>query len=102
MHLWRLSLFLVLGLALGAACLAVNRDLTSSLEGRSAWKFLGCYIDNVSGRALPHGEAVPGGTNAMTNELCIETCLQAGFSIAGTEYAGECCKSFQMAMSIFL
>lgn len=26
----------------------------------------------------------------MTNELCQSTCLAAGFSIAGTEYAGEC------------
>lgn len=93
MELWRLALFLALGLAFGGNCLAVNRDLTSSLEARSTWNFLGCYVDNVYGRALPHGEAVPGGTNAMTNALCQATCLKAGFSIAGTEYAGECCKS---------
>ena len=93
MELWRLALFCILGLAIGGTCLTVNRDLTSSLETRSTWNFLGCYVDNVSGRALPHGEAVPGGTNAMTNALCQATCLKAGFSIAGTEYAGECFKS---------
>jgi glucan 1,3-beta-glucosidase len=58
----------------------------------SGWNFRGCYIDNVSGRALPNGEQVPGGASAMTNELCQSTCLADGFSIAGTEYAGECCK----------
>ena len=92
MEFWRLALFFVLGFTLGGSCLTINQDHSSSLEARSTWTFLGCYIDNVYGRALPHGEAVPGGTDAMTNALCQSTCLQAGFSIAGTEYSGECCK----------
>ena len=54
-----------------------------------SWTSLGCYIDNVSGRALPHGEAVPGGTNYMTNEACQASCLAAGYSIAGTGYAAS-------------
>jgi WSC domain len=83
---------LVFGLALHGTCMAMNQAVTSTLEARSDWTFLGCYTDNVSGRALPNGEAVAGGTNAMTNVLCQSTCLAAGFSIAGTEYAGECCK----------
>lgn len=53
------------------------------------WTFLGCYTDNVSGRALPKMKSVSGG---MTNEGCQNACLAAGFSIAGTEYAGQCCK----------
>lgn len=66
----------------------------AKIEARaSTWKSLGCYIDNVSGRALPNGEAVPGGANAMTNELCQAACLSAGFSFAGTEYGQECCKT---------
>lgn len=73
--------------------MTINRDTTSAIEARSSWTYLGCYTDNVSGRALPNGEQVPGGTNAMTNELCQATCSAAGFTIAGTEYAGECCKS---------
>jgi hypothetical protein len=79
-------------LALSAKCMVINRDATSKLQARSSWTFLGCYTDNVSGRALPNSEAVPGGTNAMTNDLCQATCLADGFTIAGTEYAGECCR----------
>jgi hypothetical protein len=29
----------------------------------------------------------------MTNELCQTACQAAGFSMAGTEYGGECCKN---------
>ena len=87
-------------LALTATCMTINPDVNSKIEerasltlkARSSWTFLGCYTDSVSARALPNGEAVPGGTNAMTNELCQATCLADGFTIAGTEYAGECCK----------
>jgi WSC domain len=92
MMYWQAISFLVLGLALEAACMTINRDTLPTIGARSVWNYLGCYTDNVSGRALPNGEAVPGGTNAMTNEACQSTCLAAGFSIAGTEYAGECCK----------
>jgi hypothetical protein len=34
-------------------------------------------------------ETVSGGN---TNEGCQSACLAAGYVIAGTEYAGECCK----------
>jgi hypothetical protein len=89
-------LVLIFGLNLVATGMTIGRDNYTTLEARSTWTFLGCYRDNVDGRALPNGEAVLGGTNAMTNVLCQSTCLQAGFSISGTEYAGECCKfSFQ-------
>lgn len=89
-------LVLIFGLNLVATGMTIGREISTTLEARSTWTFLGCYRDNVDGRALPNGEAVLGGTNAMTNVLCQSTCLQAGFSIAGTEYAGECCKfSFQ-------
>jgi glucan 1,3-beta-glucosidase len=64
----------------------------SGPTGTSRWNFRGCYTDSVSERTLPNGEQVPGGTNAMTNELCQSTCLANGFDIAGTEYAGECCE----------
>ena len=64
----------------------------AKIEARQSWTSLGCYIDNVSGRALTSGETVPGGANAMTNELCQAACLSAGFNYAGTEYGQECCK----------
>lgn len=72
--------------------MTINRVPASTIETRAAWTALGCYTDNVSGRALATGEAVAGGTNAMTNEACQTACSAAGFSIAGTEYGGECCK----------
>jgi WSC domain len=78
--------------------MTMKREGASSLEARAGWTFLGCYTDNVSGRALPNGEQVPGGSGAMTNELCESTCLAAGFSIAGTEYAGECCMCLQFCL----
>ena len=43
------------------------------------------HSDNVNGRALPNGEGV---TGAMTNAKCTTACLAAGYSLAGTEYAG--------------
>jgi glucan 1,3-beta-glucosidase len=54
------------------------------------WTFLGCYTDSVSARTLPNAESVSGG---VTNEGCQNACLAAGYSIAGTEYASQCCKS---------
>lgn len=30
----------------------------------------------------------------MTIELCQSTCLAAGYTLAGVEYADECCKIF--------
>lgn len=79
-------------LFLRATCLTIRQNKGSKIETRSGWTFLGCYTDNVSGRALPNAVAVSGGSDAMTNEACQTACLAAGFSYSGTEYAGECCK----------
>jgi hypothetical protein len=79
-------------LVLKASCMTIALDTSPKIEARSSWVFLGCYTDSVSARSLPNGEAVAGGTDAMTNEACQTACLAAGFSISGTEYAGECCK----------
>lgn len=73
--------------------MTINRDTASHIKARDSWTSLGCYTDNVSGRALPNGESVTGGSAAMTNELCQSACQAAGFTIAGTEYGGECCKN---------
>jgi hypothetical protein len=62
------SILLLFTLALKVGCVAVHRDAAKTT-----------------------GEAVPGGTGSMTNEACQSACLSAGFSFAGTEYAGECC-----------
>lgn len=79
-------------LSAGVNSMAISSESYSTVETRSTWNFLGCYADNVSGRALPNGASVPGGSAAMTNEACQTACLAAGYSIAGTEYGGECCK----------
>lgn len=72
----------------------ISKTSTSSPPTASAtgWHFKGCYTDTVPARTLTTAVQVPGGTDAMTNELCQSACLASGFSIAGTEYAGECCK----------
>ena len=70
----------------------VTTTAPTSTAGTGGWTFLGCYTDNVSGRALPLGVAVPGGSTAMTVEACTAVCQSQGYVLAGLEYAGECCK----------
>lgn len=67
---------------------------TTTTIGPSAtgWSFLGCYTDSVSGRTLVNGVQVQGGSTAMSVELCQAACKANGYSIAGVEYSGECCK----------
>lgn len=62
----------------------------SSTSSNSDWSFLGCYTDNVSGRALPMGIPAPGGSNNMTVENCEAGCLSRGYTLAGVEYANQC------------
>ncbi|KAH8661991.1 copper radical oxidase [Xylariales sp. PMI_506] len=56
----------------------------------AGWAYEGCYNDNTAARTLTYGPNVPGGANAMTNELCTSACAAAGYALAGTEYADEC------------
>ncbi|PSN72640.1 WSC-domain-containing protein [Corynespora cassiicola Philippines] len=53
----------------------------------TGWQPQGCYTDSVAGRALLVGGIVDG---AMTNAKCYAACERQGYTIAGTEYAGEC------------
>jgi hypothetical protein len=73
----------------GSTLTTTASSLLGTRNPLSRWAFLGCYTDNVSGRALPMMEPVSGG---ITNEGCQNAYLAAGYSIAGTEYARECCK----------
>ncbi|KAI5360847.1 putative carbohydrate-binding WSC, glyoxal oxidase, galactose oxidase/kelch, beta-propeller [Septoria linicola] len=54
------------------------------------WISMGCYSDNVGGRTLSYGAQVQGGSQNMTNNNCVQACQKAGYTIAGTEYSGEC------------
>ncbi|KAJ7785161.1 galactose oxidase [Mycena maculata] len=51
------------------------------------WESLGCYSDNVDGRALPDGVNVEG---QVTLESCTLACFSAGMPLAGAEFADQC------------
>lgn len=86
-----LSMLTVSLLLAGAESVAIAVAKPSKIAARDDWTSLGCYTDNASGRSLTYGAQIPNGSGAMTNEACQSACLAAGFQIAGTEYAGECC-----------
>jgi len=54
------------------------------------WVSLGCYSDNVGGRALTFGAPIVGGASNNSVESCTAACLAAGYSLAGMEYSDEC------------
>jgi glucan 1,3-beta-glucosidase len=66
---------------------------SSSAPTSSGWAFLGCYTDSVSARTLSQHIAVSGGASATTIEACQAACHALGYSLAGVEYADECCKN---------
>lgn len=65
---------------------------SSSPPKQTGWSSLGCYSDNVNGRTLANQVQVAGGASAMSVEACETACKAAGYTIAGVEYSGECCK----------
>ncbi|KAH8892639.1 galactose oxidase [Thozetella sp. PMI_491] len=59
--------------------------------GVGGWDYVGCISEGTTGRALTY--AVPGATiagSAMTVALCVAACQQAGYILAGVEYASQC------------
>lgn len=60
----------------------------TSVSTAPAWKLLGCYTDAVGSRTLMN--PINGYGNVMTNEVCQTQCKNAGYTLAGTEYSGEC------------
>lgn len=55
------------------------------------WNHRGCYIDSIDRRTLRNRLGVPGGAAGMSIEACLEACAAAGYSLAGVEFASECC-----------
>lgn len=51
------------------------------------WANVGCWSDNVNGRALPFAVGT-GGQNSLNS--CTAACFAAGYTFAGTEYGAEC------------
>ncbi|KAK4123484.1 WSC-domain-containing protein [Parathielavia appendiculata] len=67
-------------------------ELAQDQSGKAAadiagFKYVGCYKDSHN-RALS-GEVLPN-LGAVSNTNCVEYCASKGFSVAGTEYGGEC------------
>ena len=56
--------------------------------GSSSATYKGCYVESTGARALV-GASYADSSN-MTNQNCGTFCLSKGFSVFGTEYAGEC------------
>lgn len=54
----------------------------------SGWSYAGCWVDTVFPRTLPEWSSFNG--PAVNNTRCIDFCNSNGYSIAGTEYAGQC------------
>jgi glucan 1,3-beta-glucosidase len=70
---------------------STEASTSASPIATAGWNFRGCYTDNVGGRTLGHGEPVSGGASAMTIEACQTACQMLGYTLAGVEYADECC-----------
>jgi hypothetical protein len=60
---------------------------TTSPVKPKGWYYEGCYADSVGGRTLGFGGNVNG---AVTNPGCQAACQSNGYTLAGTEYSGEC------------
>ncbi|KAI1841627.1 hypothetical protein JX266_012180 [Neoarthrinium moseri] len=75
-------------LAQRATSRLIPRDLVIPTSLPNNWTYVGCYVDNLDGRAL----ALDGYNNAtsMTAESCILYCMDRGYPFAGTEYSSEC------------
>ncbi|KAN0137473.1 WSC domain containing protein [Lactarius tabidus] len=69
----------------------LNHRRHSRLQGRAlpaGWSSIGCYSDNVNGRALT--AAAYTDTVGMTVESCVNFCNSKNLIYAGVEYAQEC------------
>lgn len=56
------------------------------------WAYRGCYIDGANGRIMNTQEP---DSNLNTIEVCVNTCVGLGYSVAGMEYGVQCfCDNF--------
>jgi hypothetical protein len=61
----------------------------ASQEDVDGWKYYGCYQDTRA-RVLSGIKLANIGNHEVTNTKCVAYCGAAGFSMAGTEYGGQC------------
>jgi len=64
----------------------------SSSSVAAGWSYHGCYSDSLGNgnRALSGIEFADIGNHEVTNTKCVAYCEAAGYSMAGTEYGGQC------------
>jgi hypothetical protein len=71
-----------------AAVPHLKRDLAPANTLPNGWTAAGCFVDNVSSRALSSASYTD--SSGMTAQTCIAFCSSKGYPVAGTEYAREC------------
>ncbi|KIN03776.1 hypothetical protein OIDMADRAFT_117145 [Oidiodendron maius Zn] len=63
---------------------------TSTSSIPAGWSYKGCFSDNVNARVLTGITFADIGNHQVTNTKCTTYCGAKGFSLAGTEYGGQC------------
>ncbi|OQN97693.1 hypothetical protein B0A48_16013 [Cryoendolithus antarcticus] len=63
---------------------------TTVNPGVDGWVSQGCWTDSTAARTLTHPVGTTGGGSEMTIPLCLSACKNAGYTLAGAEYSGEC------------
>ena len=71
-----------------AAPTSASTSANTQLTLPTSWTYTGCYSDGITPRTLPVWSTFNG--NTMTNQACVSFCDTAGYSMAGTEYSGQC------------
>lgn len=67
-----------------------SSTLTSAPATISGYSYAGCYADQESSRVLSGIEFADVGIGKVSNSACVAYCEAKGFSVAGTEYGGQC------------
>lgn len=67
--------------------------------GPAGWTHYGCWTDG-NPRTLRQETNTPGGFSNLTVSLCTTACGNAGYSLAGVEYAGEWYFTFDLCLEI--
>jgi hypothetical protein len=68
---------------------ASGSSSSSNITLPAGWTAAGCYTDSINPRSLSGITFANIGTK-ITSSGCVAYCEKRGFSIAGTEYAGQC------------
>ncbi|ESZ92207.1 hypothetical protein SBOR_7416 [Sclerotinia borealis F-4128] len=63
---------------------------STSAAAISGYTYAGCYADQEPTRALSGIKFANIGLGAVSNTACVSYCSTQGYSVAGTEYGGQC------------